>query len=312
VGDAFRNWPGGELKAQFVAFQAHVSKTFFQRTRKALDEQAGFHVAMSCNNGVRLFDDVMQQFDWFFGELSYREGTPGDLYHLLKRAEALDRLQIVTMPKKGGHVVYPDPEGWERQTRQTIATTYASGGICMVPWDVYMPDTFDENHQRSMTPRYFGTPEQYADLFGFIRASAGYLEGYEDAAAIGPGILETRWGLRLPLEIAGSPELYALVRAKPGEPDAPVVIHLIDWRSKPQAAVLKLRPDAFFPGRKLAVSLLVPTSFGAEAHQQAERTKDYAALATRVPLRAIPGETFTEVQVPAVTPWGMLLVQPAP
>jgi hypothetical protein len=163
-----------------------------------------------------------------------------------------------------------------------------------------------------MTARYFGTPEQYADLFGFIRASQAYLVGYEDAAAIGPGILETRWGLRLPLEIAGNPELYAVVRAKPGQPDAPVVVHLVDWRQEPQAAVLKLRPDAFFPGRKLTVSLLIPTPFAAEAHQQAERTKDYAALATRVPLQAIPGETSTEVRVPPVTPWGMLLVQPAP
>jgi hypothetical protein len=312
VGDAFRNWPGGELKAQFVAYQHAVSKAFFQRTRKALDQQAGFHVAMSCNNGVHVFDEVMQQFDWFFGELAYREATPGNLYHLLKRAEQLDRMQVVTMPKKGGHISYPDPDGWERHTHQTIAITYASGGICMVPWDVYMPDTFDENHKRSMTARYFGTPEQYADLFGFIRASQAYLVGYEDAAAIGPGILETRWGLRLPLEIAGNPELYAVVRAKPGQPDAPVVVHLVDWRQEPQAAVLKLRPDAFFPGRKLTVSLLIPTPFAAEAHQQAERTKDYAALATRVPLQAIPGETSTEVRVPPVTPWGMLLVQPAP
>jgi len=313
VGVAFRNWRGDELKPHFVAFQAHVSKTFHQRTRKALDEQAGFPVAMSCNNGVHIFDEVMQQFDWFFGELSCRHATPGTLYHLLKQAEKVDCLQIVTMPKKGGHVVFTDPKQWERQTRQAIAMSYAAGGICMVPWDVYMPDTFDEKKQRSMTARYFGTPEQYADIFGFLRANAAYLEGYEDAAAIGPGLLETRWGLQPPLGIAGDPELYAVVRAKPGQTDAPVVIHLVDWRAKPQAADLTFLDGAFFKGRALSVSLLVPAPFDAAAHRAAETTKDYAPLSRRISLVVSSDEEgTTNIQVPPLTPWGILVVEPAP
>jgi hypothetical protein len=312
VGDAFRTWDGGDLKRCFVAYQAEVSQAFFQRTRKALDRQAGFHVAMSCNNGVREFDEVMQQFDWFFGELSRQLATPTDLYHLLKKAETLGRLQIVTMPKKGGHISYPDPDGWERHTRQTIAMTYAVGGICMVPWDVYMPDTFDDNRQRSATARYFGTAEQYADLFGFIRASTPYMEGYEDAAAIGPGILETRWGLQQPVLIDGGPELYALVRARPGQPAAPVAIHLVDWRREPEATTITLRDGAFFPGRRPQVALLTPAAFSAETHRMAERLKDYAPLSVRTPLDVVVGKGTSTVRVPPLSPWGILVVEPAP
>ena len=39
-----------------------------------------------------------------------------------------------------------------------------------------------------------GKPEEYADLYGFVRANAEYLDGYEEAAVAGPGL--TRRSLR--------------------------------------------------------------------------------------------------------------------
>ncbi|MBN2448841.1 MAG: LamG domain-containing protein, partial [Lentisphaeria bacterium] len=134
VGDAFARWDGGELQRLFRDYQHQVSAGFMQRTRRALDRAAGSPVAMSCNNGVREFGEVMRQFDWFFGELARSHATPTDLHRTATLAAALDRLQIVTMPKKGGHSTYDTPGGWEQHTRQTIATSYAVGGICMAPW----------------------------------------------------------------------------------------------------------------------------------------------------------------------------------
>jgi hypothetical protein len=330
VGDGFMRWDGGRLQDLFVEYQHRVSVGFMARTRAALNEAAGFEVAMSCNNGVRNFDEIMQQYDWFFGELARVHATPAFLYSTAARAAALDRLQIVTMPKKGGHSTYDDPDGWERHTRQTIATSYAVGGICMVPWDVYMPNTFDEDRNRSSTPRYFGKAEDYADLFAFIRASSAILDGYEDAAAIGPGLFETRWGRGFPVEIPGTEHVYAFVRALPGEPGAPVVIHVVDWRDQPQPVTLRLRPKAFFESGRIALTLVTPAPYDAAMHAAAESEAQrlrtaagpgrpfsaaeaaaYAPLvSTRVPAGSPEGE-FTAVELPSLTPWGIVVVREA-
>ena len=52
---------------------------------------------------------------------------------------------------------------------------YASGGHCMVPWDVYMPHN---------APRYFGKPSDYADLTKFVRNYKRYFDGYSEAAVV--------------------------------------------------------------------------------------------------------------------------------
>ncbi len=51
------------------------------------------------------------------------------------------------------------------ENRAAIASLYALGGQVVVPWDVY-----DGNDAQGMSKRFFGTPEDYADLYGFVRA----------------------------------------------------------------------------------------------------------------------------------------------
>ena len=327
TGDEFSRWDGGRLKQLFRTYQHHVSVGFMARTRQALDEQAGGAVAMSCNNGVHTFDEIMQQFDWFFGELSRPHATPANLHRTSAAAGGLDRLQIVTMPKKGGHSTYAAPDGWERHTRQTIATSYAVGGICMVPWDVYMPNTMSEDHKRSATPRYFGTPKDYADLFGFIRANAAVLDNYEDAAAIGSGIFETRWGRELPVALQGAEEVYAFVRAKPGDEAAPVAVHLVDWRDAPRPFTLRLRSETFFGPAPLRVELRTPVPYDAAAHLAAEaeaqrlrrssgqkgafspvQARAFAPLTQAQQLSATLDGSYTVVELPALAPWAIVVV----
>jgi len=328
VGDKFSRWDGGRLQQFFRQYQHHVSLGFMARTRKALDKTAGFSVAMSCNNGVRIFDEITQQFDWFFGELSRSHATPANLYRNAVTASKLDRLQILTMPKKGAHSTYDDPGGWERHTRQTIATSYAVGGICMVPWDVYMPNTMSEDRKRSATPRYFGKVKDYADLFGFIRANAALLDGYEDAAAIGPGMFETRWGRQFPVTIEGAEGVYAFVRAKPGDRTAPVVVHLVDWRDRPRPFRLGLRTKAFSedPVHKLALRVPIPYEPGQHqaAEEEAQRlrrarqtasglfapehARAYAPLSRTQELKPTVDGLHAAVDLPALTPWGIVVV----
>ncbi len=299
VGDAFAKWKGGELKRLFGEFQMQASVDFHHRTRKAIDAYAGRRVPFSCNNGTRTWSPVQLCYDWVFGELSYGHARPEHLYQAMRKAAEHDRIQVVTMPKKGDT---RDPDGWRRRTRQTIATAYASGGLCMVPWDVYMPRD---------APRYFGSPTQYADLFGFVRASAAYLNGYEDAAVAGKGLKETRYGRTPPLEIGGGAgELRAFVRARPGKDTAPVVIHLIEWAAAGKSVKLTLRTERFFGRRPLAVKLLVPAPYDPAAHAKADQTKQYTSLSKTVdvPVKTDAGSTI--VEVPALDPWGMLIVTP--
>jgi len=250
VGDPFGRWDGGQLKRLFVEFQTEATVAFHRRTRKALDDYAGRRVPVSCNNGVHRWTAIELSFDWAFGELSYSRARPDVLYVAMREAAGNDRIQVVTMPKKGD---YNDLDQWERRTRQTIATAYATGGLCMVPWDVYMPRD---------APRYFGTAQQYADLFGFIRASAQHLDGYEDAAAVGPGIDDKRLGQSPPLEVTGgSGRVFAFARARPGQPKARSVVHLIEWADEAEPFTLKLRTAAFFGDKPPAVKLLVPPKY---------------------------------------------------
>ncbi len=299
VGDAFKKWDGGELKRLFVAFQTHATLEFHKRTRKAMDAHAGRRVPVSCNNGVHRWGPIQLCFDWAFGELSYGRTRPELIYQAMRAAAGHDRIQVITMPKKG------DRKGldqWQRRTRQTIATAYACGGFCMVPWDVYMPNN---------APRYFGTPAQYADLFGFVRANAKVLEGYEDAAVAGKALNETRYGESPPVSLRnGTGEVRAFVRARPGQRDAPVVVHLVEWGKTSKPVTLALRTDAFFGDRPLAIKLLTPPTYDKSAHENADRTRNYAALSRTADLPSAAQGKFTVVQIPALDPWGILVVSP--
>ncbi|MEA3365943.1 MAG: hypothetical protein U9Q79_09925, partial [Candidatus Hydrogenedentes bacterium] len=221
VGDAFGKWGGGPLKEWFAAFQEDSTLAFHKRMRAAIDAYAGRRAPFSCNNGVRRWGNVELLFDWAFGELSYGNATAVRIYNAMRDAREHGRCQVVTMPKSSKWETTPDLVD---RTRCTIAMAYACSGHCMVPWDTYMPGD---------TPRYFGTPEQYADLFAFVRANAAVMDGYEQAAAFGKGIADNRFAEAPPVEIVDSETAFAVVRAVPSDASKPVAIHLIDWSDAP-------------------------------------------------------------------------------
>ena len=290
VGDPFGGWNGGELKELFVQFQTDVTVEFHRRTRRALDKYAGRRVPFSCNNGVHRWSDIELGFDWTFGELSYSRATAHYLYGAMQDAAKHDRQQIVTMPKKSN---YNNPAEWERRTRQTIAMAYACGGHCMVPWDVYLPRD---------APRYFGKPEQYADLFGFIRANRRYFDGYEQAAA-GYGVPEQSVAAR----IVGGGNVSAIVRAVPGDAESAIVVHLVDWSERPKPFTLTVDPIRLFGDRPLRFRLLLPRVYEKHEHGAAEETGDYGALSEATPLAQ---GHVASVAIPALRPWGIVVVEP--
>jgi len=298
VGDDFHRWPGDQLKQYFSAFQIESTVAFNRWWRAQLNAHVGRQFPVSCNNGVRNWRDIEQVFDYCIGELSASHATPEFLHAAMRQAAVLGKTQTVTMPlRRGGEQETPD---WVRHTRQTIATVYATGGHIEMPWDTYLP-TPDAQ-------RYFGKPENYADLTGFVRGMASLLDGYSEAFACGGDIVDSRWLDTLPPITPATRDIVAFARAVPDAAERPVVVHLVDWRDEPQSFRLSLRPQAFFGGKPLRLRLCTPVlPYEREAHERAFRTGNYAGLVQETTLAQ--GYVST-VDIPALGPWGVLVVEP--
>ena len=91
-----------------------------------------------------------------------------DLAIPCKTAEALGRWQVFV----------PKPRDL-RVARMAIAASYAMGQIMLVPWDMYMG-----SDATGIRPRYYGTVEDYGDLFHFIAGNPKLFNGCENPAMV--------------------------------------------------------------------------------------------------------------------------------
>jgi hypothetical protein len=190
---------------------------------------------------------------------------------------------------------------WVLHTRKTLATTYAIGGLIEMPWDTFLPDA----------QRYFGKPQNYADLTAFVRRIAVHLDGHSEAFATGCGVQDGRWGDGTPpLDLgAAAPHVLATVRAVHGAPGTPAVVHLVDWRDDPQPFSITLRTQFFCGNDRMAVRLLQPAaSYDPVAHAKAFASRDYAPLVRVTQLAILPDGT---VSLPGLAPWGVIVVEKA-
>lgn len=300
VGDGFSAYPGGDLKRMFGQFQKESTINFHKWWREEMNRYAGRYVPASANNGGKEFDGTYAPFDFWIGELSMAHASPDFLYNIAVKVRSLGKGQIFTMPLQGDPVITPE---WLQTIRKALATTYATGLHMEAPWDTYLP-----NPEAS---RFFGDPKDSADLYAMARAASKYLDGYEDAAATGGVIVDPRW------QKSGKPvsefprlsRVSAFTRAKPGDGNAPVTVHLVDWSSEPKPFHVSLRPDLFFAGRPFRVTLITPKPYDRAAHDKAFDTKDYSDLINRTELGSGRVTTF---DIPALNPWGILVLEPLP
>jgi hypothetical protein len=70
--------------------------------------------------------------------------------------------------------------GTLRENRTAIAHLYALGATPLVPWD-----TYNGNDPQGRPQRFFGTPEDYADLFKFVRTHPDLHRGTEVSPTVG-------------------------------------------------------------------------------------------------------------------------------
>jgi hypothetical protein len=229
VGDAFAKYDGGELKSLFAEFQKESVRQFFSYVRGEIDRRAGRHIVFSTNNYRGSWEFPYDLFEIGMAELPQRDATPQQLYDRYREAHDRGKHQIFTL-------VPQTADGSEVPiTRRVIAACYALGGHLIVPWDVYTG---------SQKPRYYGRPEDYAELYRFVREFAHCFDGYEEAAFVFEDRPDERYPLAPPLLI-GIPQVMGVVRAKPQQAAAPVVIHLVDWRDEPSPFAIRLHRRRF-------------------------------------------------------------------
>ncbi len=302
----------------FLDFQANANAQFFKELRTALNIHAMKFVPFSHNNTShqiwgRPHDDI---FDFAISEIVLKSSNPAHIYGAASTAREWGQVQVFGTPKSVGKG-YTQTE-LNPIKRQVIATSYASGGLCRVPWDMF-EDTKDG------AGRYFGKPEHFADLYGFVRAIPEYLESYEDAGAIGPDIEEKRYGEK-PVTINSDKEnIYAFIRAIPKDKDVPIVIHLVDWNKQKEDFEVILNNDSFFPGKEIKVSMLTPVKYNKRLHDQAwdkaqqmlkygeklssKQSSAYSELVEKSKLKTNSDNGKTKVKVKAVKPWAVLVIE---
>ena len=278
-------------QASYEQFQKDSIMAYHRELHRRVDAYAGRHVPFSNNNAIGSHEALgwpTPAFDFVLAETDGKSVHPAEIYKKLAAAGGIP-LEFQYRDTSVAH------------NRRGLAAFYAVGMSMLLPWDVYL----------TTGGRYFGKTEDYADLSGFIRANAQYLDGYEEAAAAGKGIGETRYGARAPLRLeGGSGEAYAFARARPGQTNAPVVIHLVEWATNAQAFTLSLHTENFTDRQHLRARLRVPATYEPALHQKAQESGDFSPLATETSPPTRQAGDYTVVQLPALRPWGILVVEP--
>lgn len=172
--------------------------------------------------------------------------------------------------------------------RSHYAFAYAAGGLASVPWDSYTGDN---------QTRHFGLLSEFADLAGFIRGMSPCLDDYEggfdyfraSGLHTGTSYSDKRFNeSEAPLVIEGNDNAVAFVRVKPGDEEAPVMVHLTEWfhiyepneyyvpyKFQTRASyTLKLRRSSFFNGSPFSIKLLTPMPYRKEAHEMSRQISD--------------------------------------
>ncbi len=310
---------GGKRHRHFEQFQLDSCTEFFAWLREQVKiYNGGKQIAYSCNNTSfqNWEDPYIPVFDYCISEMMLKTGNPAHIYERAQAARKLGKLQVFGTPKSMGADI---PESTLVPLKQQVlATAFASGASGSVPWDVFM-------QSKDGNARYFCKPEDFAPLFGFVRANDRYLSGYCSAGGKGPGFEDNPYADGFPVDFANT-NLCVVLRAIPDDPEAPIGIHLVDWTKGPtEPMTLKLKTDACFPGKKLSIKLRIPKAFDAAEHAAAEaaaqamrgdgmlgpsQSAAYEPLVKEIELATNVSSEWTALTVPPLSPWGILIVTP--
>ena len=281
------NWHG---KRQRIPEEALAE--FHTWARGQIEAHAGRRVTMSVNSAEdRAF---MKSFDYRTTEVRFDGLGPATMLDLARKARQQGMLFVITSQE----------DRPAEDFRRAWAGAYATGNLFVVPWDQFNVALLqDKNAQRTFIPA-----SRLADLTAFERANGPSLDGYEDAAVGGYGVQDGRYAEPHVAIAGGSGRLTAFVRARPGDAASAVVIHLVEW-GQGAAAVLKVRSELVLGEAGARVELRLPRPYDAQAHAAAEASKDYQGLISEVSLKASRQGPWMSIEVPALNPWGMVVIE---
>ena len=277
-----------QLYDWWLTFHHESTIEYLDWLKAEIDAFAGYYVPFSSNNiskwdldsepplALPEYVETYRWFDYSIGELRPSDANPSFMHNSARRGEELEKRQVFTLGDDDTNL-----------NRKTMAYSYALGAHMVMPWDVFIPNA----------PRLFGDPNDYNDITSLVRDNAHLYDGYESAGDVGPGIADPRIDGFDPVKIGGgSGQVYAHVRAVPGNIEAPLVVHLVDWDNTPQGFSVELLNESFGWPTNIALSSSLMTLDGSDVSLTG----------------AVDGLGYTEVSVSALAPYGLLVVDAYP
>lgn len=158
----------------WMQFHRASVKTYFSEFRATLNNYRGGYFPLSMNLSS-ISGPNESRPDFFLAEYA-------DYAIVETPIEDIDALQVRAATYRAlgiGYVPSILPRSLQ-ENRRAIATLYALGGQPLVPWDVYITVG-----PEAKPDRFFGAPQDYADLYHFVRKNAHLFDGLEQAAVVG-------------------------------------------------------------------------------------------------------------------------------
>jgi hypothetical protein len=270
------------------------------------------------------FADVENyRLDFGLGENDWKYFSSQHLHNVSVLARTYaggNRTQIFTAP--GKPMEEKDIVWYQALTRRLIGNGYAQGLNPLVPFDRFdcdPPGAGDE----AQAGRFFGNPQNYADLYGFVRGIAIYLDDYEIAwdwgrtekALLSESGTEygdtwgTPPGTNQPV-VSVADDVAVVIRAVPGVNDAPVAVHLIEWGNN-ESFNITLNNEKFFgdPQDNLRFTLLEPLSnYDAYDYEATWENLNYTHYVQSTVLTGAYSNGNTTITIPPLSPWAVLMV----
>jgi len=213
---------GYSLLNEMLAFQTKSTQEFISRFRVRLNRKAGRAVIMSSNNFEGDRRIPYNLFDFGMCEFSPKKLNADDIVSLYRSFESIGWYQSATLQTANPQI-----------NRAAIATIHASGGNCIVPWDVFL----------GVNQRYFGKQADYLPIYNMIRRSRDYLD-YKRFSSVEPSDLLTNDTLDRLL----AANIHVLIREDPKV----FIIHMIPWTVSANLLPVSIAPK--WAGNKLTKS----------------------------------------------------------
>ncbi len=141
------------------------------------------------------------------------------------------------------------------------------------------------------------------------RHLAAHLDGHSQAFAGGCHVTDPNWQDRPPVRLSTEKRIFVTMRTCPGDDEASLVMHPVDWEDTAESLDLILKRASFFGGAAITARLLQPVwPVVPEAYAVAFETGDYSNLVQMTP---IPIAADGRLGLPPLNPWGVVVFEKA-